>query len=209
MPIIKYKGEELDIGRIVGGLAWPAGDKAGFVAVVAEELFPREGERRRHYHLLEEIEEQDPDRLLDRTHDLTRHFRLDKGLTVERFVARLDDSGWRLVGWWQKRTRKELPITDAFYSEDGLITEHIHVLKNCVKSEGTLHLFKGCMLKGYMDEVDITKTDEATDSQHPAVAALGYAVVDLKKTEHELEEDDEEEGPYPSEPSGRSPWTGY
>ena len=205
MVTIKHEKEDRELGRIIGGLAWPAGDNPAFAVIVGEDLYPRLGDKVRHCYLLSEVEESDLERLFERCVYLLEHLR-SAGTKVEAFFGREHHSNMRFLDLWCRDKRKELPFFYAPNSDDGLIGYHIDILRKRARNM-TLHLFEGCKLRSYIEEVGRNEVTKATDSEYPAVAALGYAVTRL--TEFDPDEEQEEVEDYPFEGSGRSPVTGY
>jgi hypothetical protein len=201
----EHDGKDYEIGRVVAGIAWP-GEKPGFVVFIGEELNPRMGEKVRRCHLLEEAEDVDLGNLLRRSVDTIANLRNNYNQRVEAFIGRKDERSMSFLYLWCQKNRRDLFISYAPHCDDGLIAYHINGLQERAK-DGTLHLPKGYKLKGYMDELKESEINSATDSEFPAVAALGYAVSYLTLYEPDIYDDDEED--YIPENDGRDPLTGY
>ena len=203
MITIKHNGKEVQFGAIVGGIAWP-GEKSGFGVVVGIERFPAVGTKTYHHYLLSETEDNDIDKLISSCSKLAEYYE------ITYFFGRRDDSSINYLSIWnqdaKKRDVSEFDVTSNQYSDNGLIGYNINVLKNRLCAENkTLHLLNESKLKGYLLDIPPNMVSTATDTQFPAIAALGYAVAAL--TEYESY-DDENEMP-PRREVGRSRVTGY
>jgi hypothetical protein len=209
MAYVEHGGKRRDLGRVVGGIGWP-GEKPGYAVIVGEELYPRSGERDRRIHLLEEIVDVSHfGELLTRCAELARAFKVQRNVTVKGFYARMDEISRDQYFAWRERNREDLFVTRAPNSQDdGSIRFFIDLL-NDRASQGNLHLTlsERFQTKGRLTEVQETDISTAKDSQYPAVAALGYAVVYLAHFLPEEEEEDEDRHTY--EDKGQSKWTGY
>ncbi len=208
MAIIKHEGNEIEIGRIVGGIGWP-GEKPGFAVVVGEDLYPPVGSRVYHCYLLAEVEEQDTGQLMGRCTELAGYYKT-LGSEALDFYGRYHESNIHFLNLWnadaRKRGMSEFCLYQAPFSDNGLIGYHINILLDRLRPERkTLHLsLKDSKLAGYLQEIPPNEISSATDVQYPAVTALGYVVSFL--TIHEPYSGEEEE--YQT-PQGRNPHTGY
>ena len=206
MAIIIHECERIEIGRVIGGIAWP-GERPGFAVFVGEELYPREGEKIRHCHLIKEIEERDLGNLLNRLVDIVENLRSTYNIKVEIFIGREDQKNMSFLDLWCDKRHKEIFVSYAPHSDDGLIGYHVNILLERAK-ERTLHLPKGCKLKGYMHELKESEIRTANDLEHPAVAALGYSVSYL--TLYKPDTYDEAEDDFHDVNRGtRNAYTGY
>ena len=202
MVVIQQAGKKIDIGRIIGGIAWP-GEKPGFAVVVGEELFPAIGSKTYHCHLFTTVEEQDKGRLIEKCAELAAYFK------VIGFYGRYDKTNMRYLDQWNRISReRRLPgffVYNAPYSESGLIEYHINILQDRLRiGQKTLHGLENSKLPGCLNEIQPDMIPTATDSQFPAVAALGYAVSLLTEYPPRIEEDEEIDVW-----SGRDSVTGY
>ena len=93
MITIKLNGKEVQFGAIVGGIAWP-GEKSGFGVVVGIESYPAVGTKTYHHYLLDEIEEQDIDKLISGCSKLAEYFE------INYFFGRRDDSSINYLNIW-------------------------------------------------------------------------------------------------------------
>jgi len=179
-PIDKKPGfyhEERDrlYTRIVAGLCLPTA-QYGFVAVVAEELewgaVPRIQAK---YHLIAECEEATTDALL------ARCLELKKQCEISAFYGtRSNEGSMKYLAHWSRKQREsrmpEIHLRAAPHSEDGKIAFHLQLIRGLTEpGDTTFYFFKGSKLPGYISELPSDVTDlKAAD--HPAAAALGYAL---------------------------------
>lgn len=194
--IIENEEKKLELGRIFGGIAWPGIDNnPGFAVVVGEDRLPEVGGRIYHCHLLAEIEDNDTGQLLRKCAELKAR------LEVEDFYGRYDKSNMNFLDFWNRDARDrripEFYIYSAIASEDGKIGYHLNILKDRLRPERkTLHLSEQSRLPGYLGKLPISGTATLTDSQYPAVAALGYAVSALTLLEPDDDDDEDEYVPH-------------
>ena len=192
--------ETIEIGRRVGGIGWP-GDQPGFVVVLGEEKYPYYDRKTYRYCLLDEAEENDLSKLIDRCLDFK------KKTPWLQFVARRDADSLRYLRMRANGTGNGLisMIRPAPHSETGLISYHINLLKSSLISEKkTLFLNEKSKLSSCLMAVPSVGIDKITDGQFPAVAALGYALAVLIETPQRLEEED-----YNYNKNKVNPITGY
>jgi len=193
--IINIEDKKLDLGRILGGIAWPGDNKSGFAVVVGADTFPEIGGRIHHYHLLSEVEDNDTGQLLRKCAELKTRFE------VENFYGRYDESIVNYLTFWNRDARDrhipEFHVYPAPSSEGGKIGYHLNLLRNRLQSaRKTLHLLGQSRLPGYLSELPANGAVTINDSQYPAVAALGYAVSTLIFFGPDLNEEDEEYYPH-------------
>ncbi len=203
MFTIEHEGKDLEIGRIVGGLAWP-GEKPGFAVVIGEDHYPRVGSGLfnglYHYHLLDEFEEWDLGKLLTRCTDFTGYFKIKDFYARTSYKPSMD---W-IYSWNRNEKEEFYPSYVSGSKENGQITWQINNLLHCANKQ-TLHLSRGPKTEGYLREIQQIDISTATDMQFPSVAALGYAVSSL--TEYPPDLIEEKRVSYPK--SGVDQMTGY
>ncbi|MFC1614797.1 hypothetical protein ACFL5K_05815, partial [Gemmatimonadota bacterium] len=157
-------------------ITWP-GEKHGFAVVVGEERLPAIGSNRYHCYLLAETEEQNTEHLLNKCAELTGLFK------VQQFYGRCHKPSMRYLDVWNRKARdRGLPkfyLYEAPSSDVGLIEYQINILLDRLSTGyKTLHLAESQFAE-YLSEVPANCISTATDSQFPAVGALGYAVSSL------------------------------
>ena len=140
--------------------------------------------------MLAEVEDNDTGQLLRKCAELKARFE------VEAFYGRCDESNINFLSFWNRDARDrhvpEFHVYPAPASEDGKIGYHLNLLRDRLRSERkTLHFSEQSKLPGYLRELPTNGAITLTDSQYPAVAALGYAVSVLTLFEPDLEEDEE------------------
>ena len=176
MNEMKVKGHE--IGRIVAGVGWP-GDRPGAIVVVGEERLPDIDSGKHHYHVIAFAEESDIWVLLDKCAEISRDPSVD-------FVARTSwhQCGPTLESYNQDRDDRGLPLLNiawAIHSKpDGLIGYHLNNLRKVFRSGQMKRNDLGKTLDLRLDDIGPDgNVNEVVDVEHPAVAALGYAVATL------------------------------
>jgi len=202
MPIIRHEWKGLDFGRVFGGLAWPS-DKPGFAVIVGEERFPAIGTKDYHCYLIAEVEEQSLQSLIAWCAELAAIY------NVQNFYGRRHPPCIRYLNVRNREVSErglpEFRVSQTPNSEDGFIEYHINILLHRLSNEHqTLHLHKDSRLPGYLTAVPANGISTATESQFPAVAALGYAIsaLTIYKPRTEVIE-------YRRVETGRNPISGY
>lgn len=198
---IEFEGKRIEIGRILGGIAWP-GEKPGCAVVIGEEALPEIGNRVYHLHLLEETEKLESGQLIRQCIDLKREY------PDLEFIGRNDEGNRRFLDLWNNERRgPEFFVYSPPGPSEDYIQYYLTILLDKLQPERTtLHLPKESKLPGYLLEIPQNEIRVATNSQYPAVAALGYAVATL--TEIPINEY-ENEGESHIWESQRSGLTGY
>jgi len=173
-------GKEYGERRIIGGLAWPHVNKAGFAVMVAEERELDRGLNARHIRILAEVETAD-------TSDLNGLFRR---------CIELQDESERSIRWFgdtantpmmdllrkfnEGQGRERLSLFPGKYINDfhGL-RAYIGVINELTEpNRKVLHFGEMIKLPACLQEFQ--KEDVAKSaSEFPAIAALGYAVSEL------------------------------
>lgn len=172
---ISYRDEErkMEFGRIIGGLGWP-GEQPGFAVVLGEEYNWRPPH---HVHLLTEYEDADLSRLLQRCVELVSEY------VISDFVGRHAEEQIEYLRLWNARAREQKMSTFILSRppfEDGGLSYHLQIVKDrLAASQKSLFLSKDSKLPGYLLELSSDQALKATDFQHPAIAALAYAVTTL------------------------------
>jgi hypothetical protein len=182
------KLDDLDIGRTVGGIAWP-GEKSGYAVVVGEEDIPRRGGKVRHFHVLAEVEEWNKVNLIKACIELQGLYK-----TMGFYGRRDHQSMFTLLSVnsvARERRETELDFQPAPLSEQGRIEYHIDILrKRLDHASKSLYMNHGNIAL----KLDIPNEEYGTalDTKYPAVAALGYAIATLETYEPEDDEEDRE-----------------
>ena len=161
--------------RILGGLAWP-GKNPGFAIVVGESYEIDKTLQKRHYHILAEYESQSVGDLIRRCAE----FRVN--LCASPFYGD-DEKRWAMD--ILRKSRIGLYITAAPYHDDPTafegylltIRELTHPVKKRLHFGSKSHL---PALLAALSANDIVATAKVAFEQHPAIAALGYAVTALE-----------------------------
>jgi hypothetical protein len=191
MSIVRHEVENREFGRIVGGIGWPAGDKPGYAVIIGEKRYPAVSTWVRHVYLLAEV----VDEL-----DATELFRKCSGLAVEykarAVYGRRDEPMMQFLHVLNReayrKQKPELCWDEAAHSEEGLIGFHLNIIKRALNPNSkTLHGIEEGRLAAYLGDCTPERVPTATESEFPALAALGYAVAEL--TIYPPREDDEDE----------------
>ena len=198
MSIIKItiNGRNYEFGQLVGGIGWP-GERPGFVVVVGEELKPLPGTETKCCRVVEEAEGED-------LRSLIRH-----GIRIQRsagrsiqFYGRTQQSaeqapqGMKFLDSWnrdvlsRKSRESTFHVYEAPHSQEGNLEYHVNVIKERLYGDPvSLCLLENGELIKCLQDLRITDVPQATDSQHPAIAALGYAITALM--EYRVDPDEE------------------
>jgi len=169
--------------RIVGGLSWPA-VKPGFIVVVAEDLNkdPKLGVN--HLRVLGEGEDSNLKELLRKCQDFGGRYR------VQDFLGDAEDKGWmELLKQFNRNSKSgTIHLRNAPLVEDPKCFNYfVMSIKNRLFSDRafhTLHFDETSTLPSYLKELRPEEVLTATNSDHPAISALGFAVAYLNKFEY-------------------------
>jgi len=175
-----HEAEDRLYQRVVAGFAAPS-ERPGTIVVLAEESFWRPLFQ---VHCLAEDEAPTLDKLIEAAIELKADYR------ITDFYGRTSNEDTRrfLELYNREQREKRMPtmeILSAPYSDSGDIASHINILRNRLHPDKkSLHLGKSKILPGALQEIPIDKLATATDTEFPAVAALGYAVAALTEWEY-------------------------
>ena len=176
--IISFRDKETGgkYGRIVGGFGWPAA-KPGFVVVVAEDLIEEPFLKIRITSVLVEIEDQSLERLFQKCLDLRERYQ------VEDFYGNTENRPMMEFLYDYNRDHKDMAplwLRLASFPED--FSYHVHVIEGGLNQDKkTLYLGEKSMLRGHLMELSPEEIMRASVWDHPSIAALGYAVSQLKR----------------------------
>jgi len=179
-------GKTVQFNRIVGGFAWPS-ERPGFCIIVGEHVTRYAAGDIYRYMVLSEVEEQQMDKLIQ---DSIRIRMLYKAQGMYGRLKRRSEKqlpAMHFLDLWNGdagRTGK-IPfyLYEAPYTEErGLIQYHFNILRAMLNpEEKILYLGERSNLSSYMMEVQ-EDPNQMTDTNYPAVAALGYAVAQLENS---------------------------
>ncbi len=170
--------------RIFGGIAWP-GRQPGCGVVVAEEFEIDETLNKRHYRILAEYENQNPTDLIRRCAEFSR------GLSASPFYG--DDNNRPMMEILQRRGLG-LYIRDApFADESDAFEAYLLTIRELASpTKKILHFGQDSIFPALLAEInslDIPNTTETAFQQHPAITALGFAVLALEMSVYDPGED--------------------
>jgi hypothetical protein len=174
MTTVDRNGNEVTLGRLYGGFAWP-GIRPGFVVIVGEEEDPDPalGRHSYRYHLVDEAAH---DRMIDL---LRRCEKFWRQYNLEVFVYRYHEAGGHFLDTYNEG---DIPfdVEPAAYTAEstGLIEYQISVIQ-ALLAKSALHLPPTTQIIPQMLEIKAKEIHTADDRAFPAVAALGYAVISL------------------------------
>lgn len=166
--------------RIVGGIAWPAGEQSGFLCVIGESDNKDVRLRRRHLWVLSEYENDgDIDKLIKRMYDVQNRYLVDpwygdtENVLMMQFIDRFN----------QKLDKKKKGI---YISEAPFVGE-IHNLRfyaNQIKSQTvtakkSLHFGKQSQIPGQLSGLSPDDVQAKKAEDFPIAAALGYCLSGL------------------------------
>ncbi|MFA4826477.1 MAG: hypothetical protein WC593_15105 [Methanoregula sp.] len=161
--------------RVVGGLAWPAKDKPGFLTVMGLDMEP-DAQGHRHYWLLAEHESGDIGDLVRIAMDMRQEYQ------VRTWVGNVGNKpAMYLLGelMRDKDYKERLYLDMAPHAADtqGLMFYHT-LIKECARgNRNLLHLGDSALI-GYLSQTSNEDLSRAPED-FPAVAALGYALAEL------------------------------
>jgi len=201
-----YTDEKRTYSRVVGGFAWP-GNSSGFAVVVGEEIYPAVGSKDHHLYVLAEVEETDVNTLFKRCVELAVKYH------ASFFYGRYDLAMINSLNLWNRNSLEQgaaiFNFDQALFSDEGKINYHLNVIKSLLLPERKfLHLsdiIESPKLPAHIQNLPPNAYATATDTEYPAVAALGYAVTLLVEFRYEDYEERGEEG----YDNGICPVTGY
>lgn len=197
MRMIRYNDQEIELGRIFGGFAWPGerrvdGDLVympGYACFVGEDVRPDLTKKHNyHLYLLTEIEDSDKNRLIRKTVDQQMRWH-------SSFIY---STGWKdhdnmdYLDNWNARMRPagmpELELYEVYKAGEGSIAFHIDIMKDCLNpEEPILHgIAESQYIRGYLDLIP-KNYQSIKASEFPALAAMGFAVTMFRenpRTDH-------------------------
>ena len=170
--------------RIFGGIAWPD-RKPGCGVVVAEEFEIDETLNKRHYRILAEYENQNPTDLIRRCAEFSR------GLRAYPFYGDVNNRPMMEI---LKRRRLGLYIMAApFVDDSNAFKAYLTMIRELASpTKKTLHFDQAIKFPALLAEInslDIPETAETAFQQHPAITALGFAVLALEMSVYDPGED--------------------
>ena len=177
MKTVDRNGNEVRLGRLYGGFAWP-GVRPGFIVIVGEEKDPDPalGRHSYHYHL---IDESAHDRMLDL---LKRCEQFWREYDLEVFVYRYHEAGGHFLDVYNDG---DIPfdVELASYTADstGLLEYQISLIQ-ALLANSSLHLPPNTQIIPQMLDIRADEIHVTNDRAFPAVAALGYTVTSLVET---------------------------
>jgi hypothetical protein len=160
--------------RIVGGLAFPS-HKPGNLVTIAEDLHEDPAYKKRHLHLLAEYEHFDLTKLLRKATEFVG------SIDFLNFYGQLTKDNQRFLTLFNSESRKNhhpgIYLSSAPYTDDDSISFHVNLLRSILTPNSKLlHLGESSKIPSYLQEIQNEDVTSATNSNYPAVAALGYAV---------------------------------
>jgi len=172
--LINVKTEQR-FSRVIGGIAWP-GKNPGFACVIGEDYKKDETLQKRHYRILAEYESQSPSDLIRRCAEFSANFcaRPFYGDEKERWAMEiLRKSGAGLC-----------IIAAPFIDDPTAFKGYMHTIRELTQpTQKRLHIGSKSMLSAPLTALtpnDTLTTAKAAFEQHPAVAALCFAVSALE-----------------------------
>jgi hypothetical protein len=174
---LRWQGEQDEYRRVVGGLAWPYGEKPGYAVVVAEALKEDPQLKDRPLRVIKEIEESDILNLLGYCQDL------QKALKVQNWYGNTGDKAMMANVYHINRAsaeRNRFAFKTAPYANEpnGLAFYMPIIKKHIAINRKILHFGEGSKLPGYLAQIG--PEDMLTNPlELPPIAALGYALAHL------------------------------
>jgi hypothetical protein len=161
-------------GKLMGGFAWPHGDKPGYAVLLAADDEIDKELKAHHMRVLEEREERTVSGLARYCLELNEKYR-DQGYEIERWYTGTIDDG--MSEYVYKRPFNLVPT--EFREEDIKMNVYIQAIEEVTEVKPLLDL-DNTFLKGYLQNF---LPDYATrkPSEFPPLAALGYVVRELQR----------------------------
>lgn len=168
-----------EYSRIIGGLAWPSGDRGAFAVVVAQSRWANPVLRRKDFYVVAETEQ-------DRTCGIQDFFealsKLTKHYCVEEWYGNPDDAGMMdLLYRWQthhKTAMKEilgpglLPCPAPYIDDPGMGRFMVSTIRKHLSPHVKILTLGKSSLATHLS--GISEKDRPED--YPAVMALGYVM---------------------------------
>lgn len=189
VKVFKNKTNGQRYRRIVGGLAWPSGAKAGFGVIVAEDLENDVILKKRIFRVLAEVEERHLRKLLKRcgevgsSHKVGFWYGKQNNKPAMQILEEVNRDR-------QQHHQEPLFLADAPFVDDrrALESNYLPVISERLnpKPKKSLEIDTDSTLRVRLAEFDRGASNANADD-YPAIAALAYAVVHLGQDYHDPE----------------------
>jgi hypothetical protein len=166
--------------RIVGGVAWPFGDRAGFLVAIAETLPPKPNHKP-HFYVLGAHEDFNVSNLLNACIAFKSKF------FIRQFYGDTNNEPF-MDNYFKLKI--SFPLTSApFIDDPNALNSYIAQIRECTATGKKRLHFSGSSLGTRLLEIPADKIRRATKAQDfPIVAALGGALSALITLKHDPDE---------------------
>jgi hypothetical protein len=157
--------------QIVGGLAWPFGERPGYLIVVAEDFWEDRTLGARPLNIIAERESPDMD-------DIVRHYRELSGLlSVGPWVSDPENRG--MLRYCQQKNPQFSLYPAPYFDDPRNLEYYFQLFRTLTKEERkVLHFNNHEMIRGYLNGLPPEEFSKPA-KEHPPAAALGYAITYL------------------------------
>lgn len=175
--------------RIVGGVAWPVGERPGFVTVIAEDDHKNPRLKLRCYRLLDEYENINPERIIKKLFDFQNKYLVniwygdDRDILMSNFIDNFNNS--------LTKKQKGIYIAEAPFCDD---SHNLRMYANQIKERmvsvkkalffGETSKLPGALIALTPDDVAKKRAQE-----FPIIAALGFTIAGLDEPYIEVGEE--------------------
>ena len=177
--------------RIIGAVAWPSGEKLGFIVVIAEDYNKDPRLKLRHYRLLAEYDNITPERLVRRLYDFQNKYLVSPwygepdNLLMMHFVDKFNQG--------LSSKQKGIYIAEAPFADDphNLRMYANQIKDRMIQAKKSLHFGDKSRIPGALSGLTPQDVQTKNAQEFPAVAALGFALSGLDESWTDSSEDRE------------------
>jgi len=175
--------------RIVGGLAWPSGDKPGFLCVVGEDDHKIPRLKTRAYWLLAEYKTNNVDKLVKRCYDLQNRFLISTWFSAVNDVI--------MMNFVDKFNSKLSKKKKAIYLSEAPFVGEPHSMKLYANqilgmtdpAKKTLYFGTNSSIPDVLLSLDPEQIKKQRVEEYPHIAALGYIISGLEEPYFDISSD--------------------
>jgi hypothetical protein len=171
--------EKKKYGKLMGGFAWPHGNKPGYAVLLAADDEPDKELKAHHLWVLEEREERTVSELARYCVGLDEQYR-EQGLQIERWNTGTIENGMIEYAYKDMGDKVFNLVPTELPEEDIKMGVYVQAIQQVTEVKPILHFGENSYLLGYLQNFP---KDYATrkPSEFPPLAALGYAVRELQR----------------------------
>ncbi len=157
--------------QLVGGLAWPCGERPGYLVVVAEDFWEDRTLGARPFNIIAEREAPGMD-------DIVRHYQeLSALLLVGPWAGDPENRG--MLRYCQQKIPQFSLYPAPYFDDPRNLGYYFQLFRTLTKEERkVLHFNNHEMVRGYLSSLPPEEFNKPA-KEHPPAAALGYAITYL------------------------------